>query len=131
MGVRQVLRRLDRGWNRLPEQLRRICDPYLDPDECVSCLFSGVRRFMWGNVWVIAITDRSILIVEASAGTWIWQPLRPKFAFRLPRSTRIGPRYGYIWYIIDGERIAIGAKDAQRAIAAADAEIGFPSSDAR
>ncbi len=129
MGARPVLRYVDRGWNLRPEQLRRICDPQLDPGEHVLHLFSGVRRFMWGNVWVIAITDRSILIVEASPGTWIWQPLRAKFAFRLPRATRIGPRYGYIWYIIDGERIAIGNKKAQRAIAAADAEMGFPSSD--
>jgi hypothetical protein len=106
-----------------------VCQPYLDPDEHVSQLFYGVRRFVWWNLWVVAVTDHSILVVETSPNTFRWQPLRPKLAFRLPRSTRIGPRYGRAWYLIDGERIAIGGKDAQRAIAAADAEIGFPSTD--
>ncbi len=131
MDVRQFLRDLDQGRHPRPEHLRRICEPYLDRDEHVFHLFFGVRRFMWGNLWVIAVTDRSILVVEASPGTWRWQPLGAKSAFRLPRSTRIGPRYGYMWYIIDGERIAIGGKEAQRAIAAADAEIAFPASDTR
>ncbi|MDQ6946704.1 MAG: hypothetical protein M3256_10655 [Actinomycetota bacterium] len=131
MGAREVLRNHDQGRHPRAEHLRRITEPYLDADESVSYLFFGVRRYIWGNLWVVAVTDRSILIVEASPGTWIWQPLRPEFAFRLPRSTRIGPRYGYMWYIIDGERIAIGGKEAQRAIAAADAEIGFPASDSR
>jgi len=108
------------------EHLRHACAPHLEPGEEIRQLFSGVLNISKDR-WIVAVTDRSILVVEASPGTFIWQPLRLDGTFRLPRTTRIGPRHGSIWYALADTRFRVAQGRDQWAIAEADAAIGFPA----
>jgi hypothetical protein len=77
------------------------------------------------------VTDRSILVIDACPGLFYFLPLTVRSSFRLPRKARLGPRSGEGWYVIEGQRVLVADEAYQAAIAAADAEMGFPSPDAR
>jgi hypothetical protein len=109
--------------------LRRLCEPCLEPGEEVRHLFSGWVTASLDRL-VVAVTDRSILVVEVYLSPRGWQPNRIRSCVRLPRATRIGPRYGAHWYVVDGKRIVVSVKSHRSAIAAADAEMDFPPPDA-
>ena len=126
MGFRQLWRDLHRGQIPGPEHLIVLVQPHLAPGEEVRHLFSGIRQMSSLIRWVVAVTDRRIIVVEAKPGPFIWQPLRPTDEFQLPRETRLGPRSGRMWYVVAGYRLAVPLQEDQRTIAAADAEMGFP-----
>lgn len=127
MDPRQFIRDFQQSSLPRREHLERVVEPYLNPGENVRHLFSGVRDTWRAPRWVVAVTDTSILVVEAAPGHFIWRPLRPRQSFRLPRATRIGPRHRLRLYVLDGRKFMVSTREDERAIAAADAEMGFPA----
>lgn len=107
------------------KSLRRLCQTYLDPGERIDHLLVGYRSLVMPR-WLIAVTDRRILVIEADINprSGITRPFRDVPRTVLPRSTRLGPIYGSGWILLDGERVFIPM--SKKKIAAIDAAAGFP-----
>ncbi len=104
---------------------------FLEPGEQIQAVFSAQTASQWlvflafiiffivNRYRCVVVTDRRILVLDAGK----WTLGNPKSVVRvLPRSTRIGPASGLIWYLSNtlGEVLRIH-KRFQDDIAQADA----------
>jgi hypothetical protein len=120
----------------LREKLQARIQPFLEPGEQVQQVFvaqSGPNPnlmfltylvMFFNKYWVVAVTDRAVLLLRASR----WQPAAPKeLAARLPRQTQIGPVSGALWSrtSLPGDKPIWVHRRFYGDVRAADGPIGF------
>ncbi|MBI2169793.1 MAG: hypothetical protein HYU28_09900 [Actinobacteria bacterium] len=117
----------------LRDKLRDRAQPFLEPGEEARhvflaqtgpspyFLFLTYLIFFWTKFYVVAVTDRSVIVLRAS----FWMPAKPKSLHqRLPRQSRLGAPLKGLWGKADvgGERMFVH-KRFHNDVAAADAEL--------
>jgi hypothetical protein len=125
MDLRQLARDFNQSRYPRPEHVARLVQPFLEPGEHPRHVFAGSTHRGFGEFWAVAVTDDSILVVEASTGVFQWSRLRPSQSFRFHRNIRIGPPIAPGWYVLEGQRLLVIDDEYEREIAAADAELDF------
>jgi hypothetical protein len=106
------------------KSLRRLCQSYLEPGEQIDHLLVGYRSLIMPR-WLIAVTDRRIVVIEADINprSGITRPFSDVPRMVLPRRTRLGPIYGHGWILLDDERVFVPM--SKKKIAAIDEAAGF------
>jgi len=119
------------------DKIARKASPFLEPGERIQNVMAaqtasqflallGLLPFLLANRYrCVVVTDRRILVLDSGK----WATAAPKSVVRtLPRTTRIGPPTGALWYVTGslGETLRIHKRFHQDVVAA-DAPTGAGS----